>query len=113
MSEAVGAVVVAGLQPVQSSIFPVSGQLFSVMVNVNVFKGTMTVNPFFFAARTEMGTNLRPTAAAGQNMLPATEIPAGQQVSGWLTFDVPNGQHIAEVILSDPLGKQLGRWLVK
>lgn len=111
--EATAVVTISGLQPVPPRPYqPVRGALYAVNVYIGVPQGPVTVNPFFFAARTEDGTNLRPTTGV-QDMLPATEIPEGQKVSGWLTFDVPNGQHIAEIILSDPLGIQLGRWLVK
>jgi hypothetical protein len=74
--------------------------------------GTVTVNPLFFAARTGNGTNLQSTVLIELDGLPATELPQGQKVTGWLVFDVPPGQRITEIILSDPLGAQLGRWTV-
>lgn len=113
-SEVVGGVTVSSLQPVPARpYFPVTGALYAVNVYVKVGQGSLMINPFFFAARTESGTNLRPTAAAGsQEMLSRHRSPAGQQVSGWIVFDVPPGQQIKEAIMTDPGGHQLGRWTV-
>jgi hypothetical protein len=108
-------VVVRNLQQISApSYLPLTGSLYAVNVGVSAVSGTTVgINPFFFAARTELGTNLRPGAFPGPNELPATDLPQGQKVSGWLTFDVPTGQRITEIILSDPLGAQLGRWTVQ
>lgn len=113
IEETAAGVTVDSLQAAPSGPLPVRGQLFAARVTFEVTLGSFTVNPFYFAARTETAMNLMPTATIGNDMLPAAEIPARQKVSGWITFDVPNGQHIAEIVLHDPLGKQLARWLVK
>lgn len=73
----------------------------------------MSVNPFCFSARTGDGTNLTPDPVPVDNMLPATDLPEGQKVAGFLSFDVPNGQSIKEIIYQEVGGPQLGRWLVK
>ncbi len=112
-SKAIAAVKVDHLQAMPDGSLPASGTYYAVSVGVYAAEGSVTVNPFFFSARTANGINLRPTAAGVGNLLPATELPQGQKVVGGLGFDVPPGEHIAEIILSDPLGKQLGRWLVK
>jgi hypothetical protein len=91
-------------------LLPPQGAFYGSQVTIAAESGTVSVNPFSFSARTANGTNLQPTIAMGLNDLPATELPQGQKVSGWLVFDVPNGQGITEIILSDPLGTQLGRW---
>jgi hypothetical protein len=110
-AKATAAVKVGNLEKLPPGVLPSSGTLYAVGVVVAAVTGTVDVNPFYFAARTQNGTNLMPTAV--ENMLPAAEIPEGQKVAGFLGFDVPAGQSIAEIVLSDPLGAQLGRWLVK
>lgn len=112
-SQASQLVLVSSPAPVPAQDFlPLQGALYGSQVTVAADKGTVTVNPFFFSARTQNGTNLQSTITMGTNELPATELPQGQKVTGWLVFDVPQGQRIVEIILSDPLGAQLGRWTV-
>lgn len=112
VTEATAAVNVGNLQQMPDGVLAPSGSYYAVGVTVAAVRGTVSVNPFFFAARTENGVNLTPTSVPIDNMLPATELPAGQKVAGFLGFDVPPGQLIKEIIYQEPTGAQLGRWLV-
>lgn len=103
---------VGNLTQMSDGVLPASGTYYALGVAVSAVSGTVSVNPFYFAARTANGINLIPTAAAVDNILPATELPQGQKVAGFLGFDVPAGQSIKEIIYQDPGGSQLGRWLV-
>ena len=91
----------------------VKGTLYSVDVTVQVETGVVVVHPWFFAARTEDGTNMTAELGALDNELPATDLPQGQKVRGPIAFDVPRGKNITEIVLTDGMGgPQRGRWTV-
>ncbi|PRC43368.1 hypothetical protein C6A85_000000105710 [Mycobacterium sp. ITM-2017-0098] len=106
---------VDNLRPITAtnSYTEVTGTLYAVDVMVQAQTGVTTVHPWHFALRTANGTNLTPDLSAVDNGLPATDLPQGQKVSGPVAVDVPPGETIAEVVLTNGLGgTQLGRWIV-
>jgi Domain of unknown function (DUF1942) len=92
---------------------PVKGNLYSVTVTVQVETGEVIVHPWYFAARTEDGTNLQSVLGSVDYELPATHVPQGQKVSGQIGFGVPPGKTITQVVLTDAgTGPQLALWTV-
>ena len=91
-----------------------AGAYYGVLVQVASITGKVPVDPTTFSARTNVSTNVPATPWLDtSNLLPATELPQGQRVAGWVCFDVPQGQSIKEIVLEDPFAGQLARWTVK
>ena len=109
------AVTVANLQPLTdpATSLPPRGALYSIDVTIQIQTGSLLIHPWYFAARTEDGTNLSADLSAVANGLPAAQVPSGQKVAGQIAYDVPAGKRIKEIVLSNGIGEeQLGRWLV-
>ena len=106
---------VANLQPatLANEYVPVKGNLYSVTVTVQVETGEVIVHPWYFAARTEDGTNLQSVLGSVDYELPATHVPQGQKVSGQIGFGVPPGKTITQIVLTNGVGgEQLALWTV-
>ena len=87
--------------------------MYSIDVTIQIQTGSLLIHPWYFAARTEDGTNLSADLSAVANGLPAAQVPSGQKVAGQIAYDVPAGKRIKEIVLSNGIGEeQLGRWLV-
>jgi len=89
------------------------GTFYAVTVTVRGQRGVTMVHPWNFSVRTTDGTTLAPDLMAAPDGLPATDLRAGQKVSGSVAVQVPNGQAVTEILLTAGIGgEQLGRWTV-
>jgi len=114
LTNSIAAVSVGNPQQFPDGLSPLSsGTLYGVEVRFISVSGTVPVHPSYFAARTDGSANAPSTYADVEGLLPDTELPEGQRLRGWVVFDVPRGNTIKEVVLEEPAGGQLGRWLVK
>jgi hypothetical protein len=104
---------VSRFQPVTANeYYPVKGNLYAVAVTIHSEAGSVPVNPTYFSASTEDGTHVDSVMGAAKNELSVSELPPGQHVSGWVTFDVPAGKNITQILLSGPLGSEQAVWSV-
>ena len=79
---------------------------YSATVSASGETGTFTLDPAYFSARSASGQVYPAGTGAAQS------VTAGGHGEVTVTFLVPVGQHIAVVLLTTPLGEQLGLWAV-
>lgn len=114
-STSTAAYTVGNLQPVTSNneYAPVKGTLMAADVIIQTQSGTAAVNVNYFHARLADGTQIDTDQMAGlTGQLTFGDLPQGQKLRGWIAFDVPPGQTIAQIVLTGPLGSQDGLWTV-
>jgi hypothetical protein len=61
------------------------------------------VNPFYATLRAEGGARFEATLLGCTPQLEARRVTAGQSVTGWITFDVPEGAEALEFVYSPAL----------
>lgn len=95
---------------------PANGTFVIVNVTVTVSKGTLPVNPLYFAFQAPDGTIYHPgdgnsLLAGFDPELDALDVPAGQRVRGNVVFDGRYG-HGAKLQYESPTGEIIGTWLL-
>lgn len=87
-----------------------TGTIYTVDVTVQTQAGVTSVNALYFNARSADGTNFGAWTGTAERQIALTQLPQGQKLRGTVDFDTT--APIAQVILSGPLGEQLGLWTV-
>lgn len=88
-----------------------NGQYVLIDVTIATTKGTINYNPLYFSAASS--DNHRWTSSLiniKEPGLSSGDLPAGEAVRGYVTFDLQNGP-VSRIYLTDgPIGKQLAIW---
>ena len=96
--------------PLDAQIIPAKGAMYSVDVRVLANSGTVSVNGFYFAARTADGSTVAPAVGAVRPGITYSQLTAGQSVEGHVAFDFAPGTAVTGVLLRDPAGSPLAFW---
>lgn len=91
----------------------IKGTLYEATVTLVGVRGTFSVNPLFFAARSPAGDQFEVVLGATDDQLPAADVTPGQKLRGTIGFDVGAGQSISAILIQTPLGDQLGSWQLR
>ena len=96
--------------PIDAQIIAAKGTMYSVDVTIVSQSGTTIFNGFYFVARDQDGASIAPAVGSVKPGITSGQIAAGQNVTGHVAFDVPEGKSITQVALRDPQGKTLAIW---
>ncbi|GAA2418557.1 DUF1942 domain-containing protein [Mycolicibacterium llatzerense] len=87
-----------------------TGTIYTVDVTVQTQVGVTSVNALYFNARSADGTNFGAWTGTSERQIALTQLPQGQKLRGTVDFDTT--APITQIVLSGPLGEQLGLWTV-
>lgn len=87
-----------------------TGTVYTIDVTVQTQSGVASINPQYFNARSADGTNFGAWLATTERQIALTDLPQGQKLRGTVDFDTT--APITQIVLSGPLGEQLGLWTV-
>ena len=85
-------------------------KLYASQVTIVGITGTTTVNPLYFKAQNSEGDSYDSALGDVDNQIDAGDVPAGSKSRGMVAFEVPPGQTITSISITDAILDTAATW---